>query len=230
MALIACPVAAIGAEGDHDLDAARRFFPDPIAGNVHHCGYHAAESFGAASYLIVRPKGNVLIDSPRFTKPLVERIEALGGIAFMFLTHRDDVADHEKFHYHFDCTRVIHADDAGAGTREVEMRITGDQPLALDAEIALIPVPGHTRGSACLLYRDEFLFSGDHIAWDSVETRITAWRDVCWYDWDQLVASNARLLDYRFEWILPGHGHRCHLPAADMARAMRACQERLARK
>jgi hypothetical protein len=25
-----------------------------------------------------------------------------------------------------------------------------------------------------------------------------------------------RLADYRFEWVLPGHGQKVHLPAAEM--------------
>jgi hypothetical protein len=32
-----------------------------------------------------------------------------------------------------------------------------------------------------------------------------------------------RLLDYRFEWVLPGHGRRAHLPAADMRRSLNDC-------
>jgi hypothetical protein len=29
---------------------------------VHHCGYHSEKSYGAASFLIVRPEGNIIID------------------------------------------------------------------------------------------------------------------------------------------------------------------------
>jgi glyoxylase-like metal-dependent hydrolase (beta-lactamase superfamily II)/ferredoxin len=224
MALLACPVAAIGAVEKHDLAAARAAFPELLAHGVYHCGYHAPGSYGAASYLIVRPGGNVLVDSPRFAGPLVKRIEALGGVALMFLTHRDDVADHARFAAHFGCTRIIHADDAGWGLRGVERRIEGDAPAALDGALTAIPVPGHTRGSMCLHYADRFLFTGDHIAWDPDEDRITAWREVCWYDWDSLVRANARLLDRRFEWLLPGHGYRCHFPAARMDQEMRRCQ------
>ena len=31
----------------------------------------------------------------------------------------------------------------------------------------------------------------------------------------------ARLAAYRFEWVLPGHGQRVHLPAAQMRQQMR---------
>src|SRR5262245_10474458 len=48
MALLACPVGAIGTRTKHDLAAARAAFPECIAGEVYHLGYHAETSFGAA--------------------------------------------------------------------------------------------------------------------------------------------------------------------------------------
>lgn len=223
MAVLACPVAAIGTAAKHDLEAARQAFPEPIAEGVHHCGYHAEASYGAASYLVVRPAGNILVDSPRFAGPLVRRLEDFGGIRTMFLTHRDDVADHRKFREHFGCERILHAADVGPGTRDVERRIEGRVPVRLDDEVTLIPVPGHTRGSACLLYRERVLFSGDHLAWSPDLGQVYAFRRACWYDWAEQTRSMARLAEHRFEWILPGHGRRCHFPAARMAEEMRKC-------
>ncbi len=48
------------------------------------------------------------MDSPRFAPPLVKRLEEMGGVDYMYLTHRDDVADHQKFHQHFGCDRILH--------------------------------------------------------------------------------------------------------------------------
>jgi len=81
-------------------------------------------SFGAWAYLIVRSPeqgGNVLVDSPRFTTPLVKRIEKMGGVSLMFLSHRDDIADHAKFAAHFHCPRVMHE-----GTAPPHGRRAGD--------------------------------------------------------------------------------------------------------
>ena len=36
-------------------------FPERLDDNVYFCGYASPDSYGAASYLIVRPEGNVLI-------------------------------------------------------------------------------------------------------------------------------------------------------------------------
>lgn len=227
MALLACPVAAIATDAPVDLAAARDAFPDRIDGPVFHCGWHAAASFGAASYLVQRADGNILVDSPRFTPALVRRIEALGGVARMFLTHRDDVADHARFAAHFGCRRIMHRADIGAATRAVEAAIDGVEPIELASGVVAIPVPGHTRGSACLLVDDTWLFTGDHLVWDPAGDRLAARREVCWHDWDAQTASMARLLDHRFEWVLPGHGHRGRLPAASMRRNLSACVARM---
>jgi glyoxylase-like metal-dependent hydrolase (beta-lactamase superfamily II)/ferredoxin len=229
MALVACPVAAIGTEKKRDVAAARAAFPEPIADGVYYCGWAAESSFGARSYLIVRPRGNILVDSPRYAAPLVEAIEALGGVRWMFLTHRDDVADHRKFRERFGCERILHRDDVVAGTREVEIKLEGYAPVPLDDEALFIPVPGHTPGSTCMLYRGRFLFSGDHAWSDAAAERVVASHRVCWYDWDLQTASMTRLLDHRFEWLLPGHGLRCRLPPARMHQEVERCVGRMKR-
>lgn len=222
-ALVACPVASIGTTQRHDVKTVAAGFPVPIADGVHHCGYHHRDSYGAASYLVVRPDGNVLVDSPRFAGPLVDRIEALGGVDLMFLTHRDDVADHERFASHFGCRRILHADDVSASTRSVELQPAGREAVALTEDLLVIPVPGHTRGSSCLLYDRRFLFTGDHLAWSIPRGRLYAFRDACWFDWATQIESMRRLADYDFEHVLPGHGAPCHLEAAAMRAQMRAC-------
>lgn len=223
MALVACPTASIGTASKQDMARAVAAFPEQIEGEVFHCGFHHKDSFGAAAYLIVRKEGNVLVDSPRFAAALVRRVEELGGVHTMFLTHRDDVADHAKWHARFGCERVLHERDVTADTRDVEVRIQGDEPVTLAPGLTVIPTPGHTEGSACLLHRDRFLFSGDHLAWSPRQSTVTAFRDACWFDWNVQIASVERLLDHRFEWLLPGHGRRVHLEAPAMATAVRRC-------
>lgn len=228
MALLACPVGAIGTRTKHALGAARAAFPERVAAEVYHLGYHSEASFGAASYLVRRPEGNVLVDSPRFTGPVVEALERMGGVKLMFLTHQDDVAEHAKFRAHFGCERILHAADVTHGTREVEIKMAGRDLIALAPDLRVIPVPGHTRGSACLLVDETFLFSGDHVAWSAERKQIYAFRDACWYDWQELRRSMARLAAHRFEWILPGHGRRCRFPAAEMKAEMQRCLDWMA--
>jgi glyoxylase-like metal-dependent hydrolase (beta-lactamase superfamily II) len=80
-----------------------------------------------------------------------------------------------------------------------------------------------------LLYRGRFLFSGDHAWWDAKRERVSASRSVCWYDWEEQTASMQRLAAYRFEWLLPGHGMRCRLPAEQMGEQLARCVRRMKR-
>ncbi|MBN8563194.1 MAG: MBL fold metallo-hydrolase [Leptolyngbya sp. UWPOB_LEPTO1] len=223
-ALLACPTGSIGTvEKPTDIKFAQESFPILVAENVYHCGYHAENSFGAASYLIQRPEGNVLVDSPRFSPPLVKRIEAMGGVKYLYLTHRDDVADHQKFRDHFKCDRILHRDEINPGTESVEIQLTGTNPFQLDSELLIIPVPGHTKGHTVLLYKNQFLFSGDHLAWSAKLNHLVGFRDVCWYSWDELKRSMQKLSEYDFEWVLPGHGRRYHADRETMRQAMQTC-------
>src|SRR6267378_2257870 len=208
MALVACPTASIGTIEHHDAHIGIDAFPSRVAENVYFCGFTAESSFGAWSYLIVRPEsegGNVLIDSPRFATQLVKKIAAMGGVTTMFLTHRDDVADHVRFAREFKCERVMHADD-GAERLGIERVLRGSETFKLDQDLLAIPVPGHTRGHAVLLYRGKFLFTGDHLAWSPNRETLTAFRSACWYSWTAQTRSMQKLLNYDFEWVLPGHG------------------------
>ena len=226
-ALVACPTASIGTTREYDARRGVEAFPDRVDQNVYFCGFTSEASFGAWSYLVVRPKGeggNVLVDSPRFTQPLSKKIEKMGGIDTIFLTHRDDVADHEKFASHFGAFRVMHKDD-NAASYGVERLIEGPDAVRLDDELLVIPTPGHTRGHAVLLYRDKYLFTGDHLAWSPKRQTLTAFRSACWYSWDVQTVSMERLIDYRFEWVLPGHGRIHGDTAAVMHKHLESCVE-----
>lgn len=208
-ALLACPTGSIGTVPTHpELRAARDDFPLPVHGPVFHCGFHASSSFGAASYFLQREDGNVLIDSPRYVTSLAERIEALGGIRWLYLTHRDDVADHARWAERFGCERVLHRDDVTRATEEVEVQPEGPEPLRLADGLTVVPVPGHTKGHTVLHVDDTYLFTGDHLAWSDRRDDLVAFRGACWYDWEEQVRSMERLLDCRFSWVLPGHGRR----------------------
>lgn len=225
-ALLACPTASIGTvHPPQDVKVAQASFPIAIADSVYHCGYHSERSYGAASYFIQRPEGNVLVDSPRFAAPLVKRLEELGGVRYLYLTHRDDVADHQAFHDHFGCDRILHRDEINSGTASVEIKPEGLDPLQLAPDLLIIPVPGHTRGHTVLLYRNQFLFTGDHLAWSENLQHLYAFRSACWYSWSELLKSMRRLADYSFEWVLPGHGRRFWGDRSTMQEQMRRCIE-----
>lgn len=227
MALVTCPTSSIGTRHKLDARAAARAFPEPVDGlpGVLFCGYASAASYGAASWLVRRPDGNVLVDSPRWATTLADRIAELGGVRTMVLTHRDDVADHEAWRDRFGCERVIHAADVSAGTRACERVIEGDAETRLAPDLVVIPVPGHTRGSIALLHGG-VLFSGDHVWATDDQQGLECGRDVCWYSWPEQRRSIEKLTSYDFMDVLPGHGRRFR---ARGAAAMRAELSRLAR-
>ena len=215
-ALLACPTGSIGTDDPAGIQEARDAFPDPIEEEVSFCGYTSERSFGAWSYFIQRPGGNVLVDSPRAVPALMDRLENLGGVDLMVLSHQDDVADHARFHERFGCARVMHHADLAGIQGGVEFPQDGNEPVRLAPDLLFIPTPGHTAGSACLLYRDKFLFSGDHLWWNPRRGMLSASRTYCWHHWPTQLRSLERLLAFDFTWVLPGHGssHRAGSPEA----------------
>jgi glyoxylase-like metal-dependent hydrolase (beta-lactamase superfamily II)/ferredoxin len=214
-ALLACPTGSIGCLGDDDVKAVMKDFPLVIEEPVYYCGYNSPKSYGGNSYFIKHAACNWLIDSPKFVTPLVQRLEALGGVAHIFLTHRDDVADAERFAGHFQSRRIIHRDEASSQPG-AEAVLDGPGPWELAPGFLAIPAPGHTQGHCVLLFRERFLFTGDHLDWDRDGRQLWASEDYCWYSWPKQAESMRRLADYRFEWVLPGHGQKVHLPADEM--------------
>jgi glyoxylase-like metal-dependent hydrolase (beta-lactamase superfamily II)/ferredoxin len=225
MALVACPTGSIGSTAKHDPHIGIDAFPLLLDDGVYFCGFTSESSFGGWSYLISRPAsegGNVLVDSPRFATQLIKRVDAMGGVRRMLLTHKDDIADHKRIRQHFGCERTMHAED-GASRLGIEQVIQGEQPVELDQDLLAIPTPGHTRGHMVFLYRNKYLFTGDHLAWSPTRQTLTAFRSVAWYSWTEQIRSMEKLLSFNFEWVLPGHGNLHHLSPAIMRQQLERC-------
>jgi len=218
-ALLTCPTSSIGSATS--ARAAIDALPEWIADDVYRCGYASESSFGAISYFLRDPK--ILVDSPRYAGPLIRKLDEFGGVRRMLLTHQDDVADHDKFHERFGCDRVLHRDDVRGRTSMIEVQPSGLEAIEIQPDLVMIPTPGHTRGHAVFLYRGKFLFTGDHLAWSPRLEHLYAFRSACWYSWSEQILSMTRLLDYEFEWVLPGHGRPVRLPAHEMRESLVQC-------
>lgn len=225
LAAEACPTQSIGRSPRTARPAA--LYPLRLDGPVSYLGHTSEDSFGADSYLVERPDGNLLVDSPRFTRRLVEPIESLGGIARVLLTHRDDVADADRWAEHFGARVWIHEADRSAAPYATDL-LRGPDTVDVAPGVVAVPVPGHTRGSVVYAVDDTWLFTGDSLAWSRDRNDLTAFRGACWYSWTEQTASLRRLSGaVDFSWVLPGHGGRAHRPPAEMHERLAALVARM---
>ncbi len=217
-ALLACPSGSIGTTGTFPVlaDLYPHHLGDTALGSrVFYCGYNAADSFGANAYFVRRAGGNLLVDSPRWVRPLARKLEEAGGVAHVLLTHRDDVADAQRYAAHFGARVWIHDADRHAAPYATD-RFSGRDATTAAAGVLAIPVPGHTRGSMAYLVDDEALFSGDSVYFSRGLGRLSAFSGAVWYSWKEQAASLERLAAHRFAWVLPGHGDRRRADEATM--------------
>jgi len=226
-ALISCPTGSIGTTEKIDRHPAIESLPLELTDNVFYNGYASKDSFGASSYFIKYPDGNWLIDSPKYMPHLVKRFEEMGGIKYIFLSHQDDVADAHRYAEHFNATRIIHSYEKRAQP-DAEMLIEGEEPVQITADHLIIPTPGHTRGHCVLLYKN-ILFTGDHLWYSRNYKSLNAGRSVCWYSWSEQTRSMEKLLNYDFEFVLPGHGERIELPVDEVKRQLQQLIDRMKR-
>lgn len=225
-ALLACPTGSIGTLGKNEAKTVRADFPLRLEDEVFYCGFNSPKSYGGNSYFIQHPDGNWLIDAPKFRPGLVQTIDELGGLRFIFLTHQDDVADADRYAKQFRAQRIIHRLELAAQP-DAEIVLDGNDLLTFAPDFTIIPTPGHTAGHCVLCYRQRFLFTGDHLDWDRDERRLHASRSYCWHSWAEQIESMARLRTLSFEWVLPGHGQRVHLPSEVMHAELNALVERM---
>ncbi|WP_458122657.1 MBL fold metallo-hydrolase [Paenibacillus sp. Z3-2] len=226
--LLACPTGAIGTESKDGLVEAMNEFPLPLSEDVYYCGYSSAKSYGGHSYFIQRHDGNWLIDAPRFVPALAKKLLEFGGISTIFLTHNDtdEKSDADRYANCFGAEVVLHADE-DAKRDGTERLLTGTNSVHWHPDLTLLPVPGHTRGHTVLLYKNTYLFAGDHLHWDRYTPGLGAVRDYCFYSWIEQTDSMERLARHSFRWVLPRHGEWIELDRTSMKQAMIDLIERM---
>jgi glyoxylase-like metal-dependent hydrolase (beta-lactamase superfamily II) len=214
-ATMVCPTRSVGHVSLRR--PATPVYPHDLGDGVHRLGHNARSSFGAHSYLVVRDAGNLMVDAPRWTREVYEPVAELGGIADVLLTHRDDVADADRYAERFGARVWIHEDDKSAAPYATDL-VAGADPTLVRPDVLAIPVPGHTRGSVLWLVDGHLLFSGDSLAWNPRAGHLSAFRDACWYSWSAQRDSLRRLADseVRFDRLFCGHGWSHDAPAEEL--------------
>lgn len=218
-AAFACPTRSIR-PGSRRLDPALDPFPMPLDERLYLCGHNSTHTAGANSYLLRRPSGNLMIDTPRFSAALASRYEALGPVTDVLLTHRDHAAHGRRYADRFGARLWIHEGDLDAAP-DADRILRGTEPIEVAAQVTAYPLPGHTKGSVLYLADDTYCFSGDSFYWSRTTGDIEVVESVTWYSITELAASLRRTAPLlRFEWLLPGHGDRKQLPVQDMTRRL----------
>ena len=213
-AAAACPTKSIG--NRQQLREPPRIFPYQLTDGVYALGNNAMASFAAHSFLVTRSEGNLMIDSPRFSRPLAEGVDELGGVAHVLLTHRDDVADAERWMNRYDARVWIDRAEAFAApfaTDVTSFKVTGDgagNPGFEFTEIApgvtSIPAPGHTEGHVVYHMDNRHLFTGDTLHWNHRREELDVLQGQTFFGWNTLADTMKRLAELPVEWVFPGHG------------------------
>mmetsp|Transcript_1224 Transcript_1224/g.2611 ORF Transcript_1224/g.2611 Transcript_1224/m.2611 type:complete len:283 (+) Transcript_1224:315-1163(+) len=141
---------------------------------VNYLGHHNDASFGATPYLCVgkSPEGkdiSVMVDVPRFSPSAVRAVRALTktGPDYMFLTHVDDTADHNKWKKEFPTLkRIFHSGDLGKHNwvgdltlEDVEILLQEGNERSSDNDLTMWDIDGNHQAANKLahLERGEFL-------------------------------------------------------------------------
>ncbi len=215
-AVLCCPYGSIGTVNRAALTDVMQDFPLQIDNEVYFAGFNSPKTSGGNSYFVQHKGGNWLFNTPKFQSTLVKRLEGLGGVANIFISHRDDAGDAEKFAQHFQAKRVIHRHEAEAQPH-AEVILSETEAYDYQPDFLLIPAPGHTEGHMMMLYKNKYLFSGDSLYYDRKESRLEIWSPLwTWYSYEEQTMSMEKLLGKDFEWVLPSHGQRVHLEKAAM--------------
>jgi glyoxylase-like metal-dependent hydrolase (beta-lactamase superfamily II)/ferredoxin len=226
-AALACPTRSIGTRSGERPPAG--VFPWHLTDGVYLCGHNDRSSFGAHSYFVVRPDGNLLVDAPRWTSSLAASFEERGGIDHVLLSHRDDVADAQRYAERFDATVWIHEDDEAAAPFATDT-LTGDEVVDVAPGVTAIPSPGHTAGSVLYLVDGAHLFTGDTLYWNHRRGHLDVFGGATWHSWEALGSSIARLASVaRFSWVLPGHGKWGTADPGEFAEQVRLLAEEMPR-
>jgi glyoxylase-like metal-dependent hydrolase (beta-lactamase superfamily II) len=162
-----------------------------------------------------------MVDTPRWSAALADRFAALGPVTDVLLTHRDHAAHGRRWADRFGARLWIHEGDRDAAP-DADRVLRGTDPVEVVPGVTAHPLPGHTEGSVVYTADDLYCFSGDSFYWSRTTGTVEVVESVTWYSVTELAASLARTAPrLRFEWLLPGHGDRRRLDAADMDRRMR---------
>ncbi len=117
------------------------------------------------AYLLTRSDGNVLFYNTG-RRDEIDKMARLGGVAYQYLSHRDEVGDTLKWiRERFGTKLGGHVREQAEFARILVPDILFDQREIHLGNIEVIPTPGHSPGSTCFFVHSPhgkyYLFTGD---------------------------------------------------------------------
>lgn len=166
------------------------------------------------------------IDAPSFHPDVTDWLDERGGLDLVLLTHRDDVADADRYADRYGAEVWIHEDDHAAAPFATNL-LHGLDEVEIAPALVAVPIPGHTRGSVAFVLEDDVLFSGDSLYWSRRRQDLAVHTAATWYSLDVQIESLERLNgSVSFARVLAGHGDRMRTTADDMHTRLTALVER----
>jgi glyoxylase-like metal-dependent hydrolase (beta-lactamase superfamily II) len=158
-----------------------------------------APKLGVRAFLLVRPRGNLLVYAADTLPAQAPAIAAFGGVARHYLNHWHEAAVAGAPAAPVYC----HAADAAEVAKRLKVAATFAAGHRVDDDFEAIPIPGHTEGATAYLWNDgqqRFLFTGD-----SVFLRGGEWVAALLESSDRAayVASLERLAELDFDRLVP---------------------------
>ncbi|RFA26995.1 MBL fold metallo-hydrolase [Alkalilimnicola ehrlichii] len=131
------------------------------------------------AYLLVRDTGNVLFYNTGVDDD-IDQMAALGGVAYQFLSHRDELSDTlSVFAERFGAELGGHVAERAEFAEFRVPTVAFDKRETKLGNIEVIPTPGHSPGSTSFLVTSPFgkryLFTGDTLYMSAEETIETAY-------------------------------------------------------
>ncbi|HYW76535.1 MAG TPA: MBL fold metallo-hydrolase [Gammaproteobacteria bacterium] len=126
---------------------------------------HPLPGLDTHAYFLRCARGNVLFYNTDHEAE-IQHIADLGGIAYQYLSHRDEVGSSlQIIKERFGSALCCGVDEMAAIERSCEVDVVFSERQRHFAGIEIIPTPGHTRGSISFLYEAPhgltYLFTGD---------------------------------------------------------------------
>ena len=202
------------------------FEPAPELEGVHYLGaLHGADWF-ARSYFVERADGNLLVSPILFRPDLADWIEERGGLALIFVTHRDEIDPRVlsevgregpgtpppripacEYKERFACQIAAHEGDAGVLT-ECEVDLVWREDFSPAPDLRFSHTPWHTPGSASLLLEygeRRIVFCGDTLGLDEMGRISTEIEEREIPHVPAILKAWSKLLQHEFDALVPLH-------------------------